>query len=408
MTDATNADGGTFRRGAHGRGAGRPGQYDAVLLASFGGPNGPDDVMPFLRNVTRGRGVPDDRLAEVAEHYLALGGASPINAQNTALKNALAQELSRRGWDIPVLWGNRNWEPYLADTVAAAEAAGLRRLLAVATSAYSSYSSCRQYREDFAAALIDSHTVGRVQIDKVRPYYDLDGFLAAFADGVASEWKAALRKGFRPDEIEVVCTTHSIPAAMADASGTDDDGRLYVRQHEAACAEVVRRAGAAVGAVPSWQLAYQSRSGAPHIPWLEPDINDVIADLAARGRRAVIVVPIGFVSDHVEVIWDLDTEAAKTAEAHGLWFARVPTPGVDPRFVAGLADLIEARVAGARTHAAAPSTSVPSRPDTCPPGCCRSRTIRPTTAGADSAADWQDAGVDRRALAASGIGAMLL
>ena len=263
--------------------------YDAVLLASFGGPRGPDDVMPFLRNVTRGRGVPDERLSEVAAHYLALGGASPINAQAMALRDALAGELSRRGVDLPVLWGNRNWTPYLSDVVVDAAGAGLNRLLAVTTSAYSSYSSCRQYREDFAAALTESETVGTVRIDKVRPYYDLPGFLQPFADGVARALADAADNGCGAADVEIIFTTHSLPIAMAEASGTAAEGQLYVSQHLAACAEVMRRVADGRADAPTWQLAYQSRSGAPHIPWLEPDVCDVIAGVGRSGRRGGVV-----------------------------------------------------------------------------------------------------------------------
>lgn len=382
--------------------AARPG-YDAVLLASFGGPRGPDDVMPFLRNVTRGRGVPDERLSEVAAHYLALGGASPINAQAMALRDALAGELSRRGVDLPVLWGNRNWTPYLSDVVLDAAGVRLNRLLAVTTSAYSSYSSCRQYREDFAAALTESGTVGTVRIDKVRPYYDLPGFLQPFADGVARALADAADNGCGAADVEIIFTTHSLPIAMAEASGTAAEGQLYVSQHLAACAEVIRRVADGRDDAPRWQLAYQSRSGAPHIPWLEPDVCDVIAGVGRQGRRGVVVVPIGFVSDHVEVIWDLDTEAAEAAAAQGLWFTRVPTPGTDPRFVGGLADLVLERVTSAGPTPSA--TALPARPDTCPPGCCAGRSRRPTTAGADSAEDWAGSGYARTVLAASGIGA---
>lgn len=382
--------------------------YDAVLLAGFGGPEGPDDVMPFLRNVTRGRGVPDERLAHVAEHYLALGGASPINEHNRQLRAALEAQLRDQGVDVPVLWGNRNWAPYLADTVAQAHSRGLGRLLGLATSAYSSYSSCRQYRENFAAALLDTGLVGEAGIDKVRPYYDLPGFLAPFAEGLAAAVASARLAGHDLDEIAVLFTTHSIPLTMADASGTGADGRLYVEQHLAACREVARLAGDLLAESdgersrdPSWRLVYQSRSGAPHVPWLEPDIGDVIPELAAAGSRAVVVVPIGFISDHVEVIWDLDTEAAGIAAGHGLWFRRVATPGVDPRFVAGLAGLIVQRLTGGPDVPSA--TSLPARPGTCPPGCCRAMPVRPTTAGEDSAADWDGLGVAAAALKASGV-----
>lgn len=377
-------------------------RYDGVLLAGFGGPEGPDDVMPFLRNVTRGRGVPERRLAAVAEHYLALGGVSPINAQNRALREHLAVALRSRGVDLPVLWGNRNWSPYLSDALREADGAGLHALLGVATSAYSSYSSCRQYREDFATALTGTGLLGTLRIDKLRPYYDHPGFLGPFADGLTDALRAAAGGGLRPVDVRVVFTTHSIPLSMADASGTTDDRRLYVGQHLAACAEVARMAGLADGVGPGWQLAYQSRSGPPEIPWLEPDVGDVIADLAATGTRGVIVVPIGFVSDHVEVIWDLDTEAAAAAAEHGLWFHRVPTPGVHPDFVAGVADLIVERLTDNPDRIAS-ATRLPARPDSCPADCCRGRLRRPTTAGDDSAADWHDTGVDPRLLAASGI-----
>lgn len=375
-------------------------EYDAILVAGFGGPEGPDDVMPFLRNVTRGRGVPDERLEAVAQHYLALGGVSPINRQTEALRGALQTELHGRGIALPVLTGNRNWSPYLAETLKAAAEQGVSRALGVATSAYASYSSCRQYREDFAAALIQADLVGRMRIEKVRPYYDLPGFLAPFADGIA----AAIRRADAAavQRLTVLFTTHSIPLAMADASGAAADGRLYVEQHLAACEAVMRQVEAQVPDAPSWQLVYQSRSGAPHIPWLEPDIGDVIAGLPTVVSAGVIVVPIGFVSDHVEVIWDLDTEAAEAAALRGLWFERVPTPGADPRFVAGLADLVAERLAPESSRIAS-ATRLPARPDRCPPGCCQGRDRKPTTAGQDSFDDWAEAAFAPRQLAASGI-----
>ncbi|WP_420121462.1 ferrochelatase [Nakamurella sp.] len=386
--------------------------YDAVLLAGFGGPEGPDDVMPFLRNVTRGRGIPDERLVEVSHHYQALGGRSPINEQCRALQQALQAEL-----DLPVLWGNRNWDPYVADVVRDAHAAGLTRLLGVATSAYSSYSSCRQYREDFGMALDATGLVGSVRIDKVQPYFDLPGFRAPFVEGTVAALRSAQAAGIAPADLEIVFTTHSIPTTMADTSGSASlgdhgDGGAYVAQHlavgAAVIAEVAAAAGLAGGTGPAWPLAYQSRSGPPSVPWLEPDINDVITALAAAGRRGVVVVPIGFVSDHVEVIWDLDREAADTAQEAGLFFARVGTPGTDPRFVADLAALIRHRLGGAGSAPAADRfpglAGVTRRPDFCATRCCvNARVTRPTTAAVDSAADWPDPGVDRARLAASGI-----
>lgn len=363
-------------------------KYDAVLLSGFGGPEGPDDVMPFLRNVTRGRGIPEERLVEVSHHYLALGGVSPINGQNRRLRAALELELAGRGAGVPVLWGNRNWAPFLTDVVAAAHTQGFDRLLAVTTSAYSSYSSCRQYREDFGSALQAGELRGVVEIDKVRPYFDTAGFLDPFAEGLRAALTAADSAGLDRSAVEVVFTTHSIPTAMADSSGSAslDDHRppgAYVRQHLSACRSVIERSGA--GGV-SWQLAYQSRSGPPSMPWLEPDVNDVLAELARAGRRGVVVVPIGFISDHVEVVWDLDHEAKDTAAELGLWFQRVPTPGTHPAFVAMLADLVVQRLADGPPVATVTGTA--PRPDLCPAGCCVNlRGPKPTTAGEDSAAD---------------------
>ena len=388
--------------------------YDAVLLAGFGGPEGPDDVMPFLRNVTRGRGIPEERLVEVSHHYQALGGVSPINAQSRALREALEAELHSRGVDLPVLWGNRNWAPFVGDVITDAHRDGLVRLLGVATSAYSSYSSCRQYREDFGMALERTGLVGSVRVDKVRPYFDQPGFLAPFVDGTVQALREAGENGLAATDLEVVFTTHSVPTTMGDTSGSatlDDHGNggAYVTQHLAVAREVMAQAAAGLGGdVPTWQLAYQSRSGPPSMPWLEPDINDVIDGLAAQGRRGVVVVPIGFVSDHVEVIWDLDNEALETAQGHELFFRRVRTPGTDPRFVSALADLVIRRLAGTvvgyGAGVDASAVDLPARPDFCAPGCCRnSRGAKPTTAAVDSAVDWADTGVPDSALTASGI-----
>ena len=387
--------------------------YDAVLLAGFGGPEGPDDVMPFLRNVTRGRGIPEERLVEVSHHYQALGGSSPINEQNRQLQAALTAELDRRGVTVPVLWGNRNWAPYLPDTIAEAHSAGQVRLLGLATSAYSSYSSCRQYREDFGMALAGpdadgNRLVGSVRVDKIRPYFDRPGFRQPFAEGTIEAIRQALAAGLEVADVEVVFTTHSIPLTMAATSGSaalgdHRPGGAYVTQHLAVAGSVIESVVAEFGAAPTWQLAYQSRSGPPSVPWLDPDINDVIDDLAAAGRRGVIVVPIGFVSDHVEVVWDLDNEAAESAAKHGLFFARVRTPGTDPRFVAELADLVQERL-GQPVRESAPLTGAARRPDFCAVGCCvNSRVTRPTTAAQDSAADWAGLDVEPARLVASGI-----
>lgn len=320
--------------------------YDGILLSSFGGPEGQDDVIPFLRNVTRGRGIPDERLEEVATHYRHYGGVSPINAQNRALKAALEAELARRDIDLPVFWGNRNWAPYFADTVREAHEAGRDRLLAVVTSAYTSYSGVGQYREDFEKALDATELTSTMTIDRVREFFDHPGFVAPLVEGVRSALKRILADGITADQVHVLFVTHSIPTAAADESGADSGhdfgaGGAYVAQHAAVAEYVSREAAPGV----PYSLVYQSRSGNPQTPWLEPDINDAIDQLAAAGAaQAVIIVPFGFVSDHMEVVWDLDNEATETAAGHGIRSERVATPGTHPAFVAGLVDLIEERL----------------------------------------------------------------
>lgn len=368
--------------------------YDALLLVSFGGPEGQDDVLPFLRNVTRGRGVPDERLEEVAHHYRAFGGVSPINAQNRELRAALQAELATRGIDLPVLWGNRNWDPYLADALREAHAAGHRRLLALVTSAYSSYSGCRQYREDLARALAETGLAGEVTIDKVRQYFDHPGFVAPFAAGVRAALervRAALPDADLRRDVHVLFATHSIPTATATTSGPPGaalgpDG-AYGAQHRAVAAVVMTALGDEGSEVP-WELVFQSRSGSPHVPWLEPDVNDAIEALAEQGARAVVVVPLGFVSDHMEVLWDLDEEALATARRVGLHAERAPTPGVDPAFVAGLVDLVAERLAGPDGAPLAPErpalTDLGPWYDVCRPGCCANpRAELPAVAGLD-------------------------
>lgn len=313
-------------------------KYDAILLSSFGGPEGQDDVIPFLRNVTAGRGIPDERLEEVAHHYRHFGGVSPINEQNRQLKAALEAELAARGIELPVYWGNRNWAPYFGDVVAEAEANGHRRLLGLVTSAYTSYSGVGQYREDFERA-----TEGRVvAIDRVREFFDHPGFVQPLVEGVAAARAELVAEGIAPDEIHTMFVTHSIPTAAAQASGPEfGEGGAYVAQH-LAVAQLISEQAAADS---PWSLVYQSRSGDPRTPWLEPDINDAIAELAAGARtKAIVIVPFGFVSDHMEVLWDLDNEAVETSGEHGLAVRRVPTPGIHPAFVAGLVDLVLERL----------------------------------------------------------------
>lgn len=370
-----------------------PATYDALLLVSFGGPEGQEDVLPFLRNVTRGRGIPDERLEEVAHHYRAFGGVSPINAQNRALKAELERELAARGIALPVLWGNRNWDPYLADALREAHAAGHTRLLALVTSAYSSYSGCRQYREDLAGAVADTGLAGEITIDKVRQYFDHPGFVAPFAEGVRGALARLREQGLEPArDVRVLFATHSIPTQTAVTSGPPGaalgpDG-AYGAQHRAVAEVVMAGLAEEFGAVP-WDLVFQSRSGAPHIPWLEPDVNDAIEAVAADGARGVVIVPLGFVSDHMEVLWDLDEEALTTAREAGLLAERVPTPGVHPAYVAGLVDLVSERLVGpdgAALCGTRPALT-PLGPwyDVCRPGCCPNpRAAKPALAGLDA------------------------
>jgi ferrochelatase len=314
--------------------------FDALLFLSFGGPEGPDDVMPFLRNVTRGRGVPDERLAEVAQHYLHFDGVSPINDQNRALIAALEAEFTTSGIELPIYWGNRNWQPFVADAVLRMRDDGVRRALVFATSATAAFSGCRQYRTDMARA---GAAVGADAPDlvKLRHYFDHPGFVAANVGHV----RAALDSvpADARDAARLVFTAHSIPTAMNDVSGPDRDG-LYEKQHRETArlvAEAVRGPGA------GFDLVWQSRSGAPHVPWLEPDVNDHLKALAAQGVATVVVAPTGFVSDHLEVLWDLDTEARETAQQLGLGFVRAATAGTHPAFVAGIRELVQEHLVGA-------------------------------------------------------------
>jgi ferrochelatase len=331
---------------------------EAFLLVSFGGPEGPDDVLPFLRNVTAGRGVPDARLAEVAEHYHQFGGVSPINAQCAALLAAVEKDFAGSDLDLPVYWGNRNWRPFLADTMREMADAGVEHAIAFATSAYSSFSSCRQYLGDIETARAAVGAAGPA-VTKIAPYYRHAGFIASFS--AAAE--AALASLPEPvaATADLVFTAHSIPASMSAASGPD--GGAYPAQ----LAEVAGLVAAGLGRS-SWRLAYSSRSGPPSVPWLEPDISDCLIDLAAAGSSGVVVVPIGFVSDHMEVIFDLDMTAAHTAAQLGLPMARAATPGTDPHFVSMITSLVRrARTAGPGEAAAG------LRPDAarfCGAGCC--------------------------------------
>jgi protoporphyrin/coproporphyrin ferrochelatase len=361
--------------------------YDAILLLSFGGPDKPDDVMPFLRFVTAGRGIPDERLAQVAEHYHSFGGKSPINDQNRLLLGALSSELDRRGIATPLVWGNRNFDPFLTDALRQAHEAGLRTLVTIVTSAYTSYSSCRQYREDLAAAVATLADEGRqIQVDKVRPYFNHPGFSRVNTRQVT---EAVRGLGQRPDhEVALVFVTHSIPEAMDDTSGPGDgEGNAYRRQHLALAAAITDEVNATLSKRLDHELVYCSRSGPPRQPWLEPDVNDRLAALASDGVRTVVLAPIGFVSDHMEVMFDLDTEAAQTAAAMGLELVRVPTVGTDPEFVAGLVDLALERAAQARDTGPVARPSWPGNevsPSVCRPGCCPNLVaVKPALCGSD-------------------------
>jgi len=361
--------------------------YDGILLMSFGGPEGPDDVMPFLRNVTAGRGIPDERLAVVAEHYQSFGGKSPINDQNRALLGALRSELDRRGISVPLLWGNRNFDPFVTNTLREAHEAGIRRVVTILTSAYSSYSSCRQYREDLAAAALTLADEGKeIEIDKVRPYFNHPGFSRTNARQVTEAVRAL---GERPDaEVRLVFVTHSISEGMDATSGPGDgEGNVYRRQHTDLAAAITEEVNATLSRRLEHELVYCSRSGPPTQPWLEPDINDTLRAMAAEGVKTVVVAPIGFISDHMEVRFDLDTEAAQSAAAVGLQMVRVATVGTDHEFVSGLVDLAFERAAQARSGAPVAVPTWPGKeafPPVCRPGCCPNlRAAKPALCGSD-------------------------
>jgi ferrochelatase len=322
--------------------------FDALLVVAFGGPEGMDDVMPFLENVTRGRNVPHERLEEVAEHYARFGGLSPINAQNRALTAALGPELDAHGIDLPIYLGNRNWHPFLEDTLRAMKSDGVTRALAFFTSAYSSYSSCRQYRENIvdAQAAIGADAP---EVLRLRAFYNHPGFIEANAEHVRSALAGLPRA-------HLAFTAHSIPLAMASRS-----------RYEAQLAETARLVAERVG-VSDYAVVYQSRSGSPRVPWLEPDVCDHIRRLAEQGVEGVVVSPIGFVSDHMEILFDLDVEAREAAADAGIGFARAQTAGTHPAFVAMIRELIQERL----------DPDVPRRAlgrfgtshDVCLAGCC--------------------------------------
>lgn len=327
--------------------------YDAFLLVSFGGPEGRDDVIPFLENVLRGRNVPRERMLAVAEHYYHFDGISPINSQNRELIAALKAEFARDGITLPIYWGNRNWHPLLTDTMAQMKADGVRRAIAYFTSAFSSYSGCRQYRENVLAAqeLIGADAP---QVDKIRVFYNHPGFIETMVDRVRTALEAIPSE--RRSATRLIYTAHSIPDSMAANCN-------YVKQ----LAESARLVSATLG-YDDFALTYQSRSGPPTQPWLEPDIGDYLKSAAAEGIKDVVVVPIGFVSDHMEVMFDLDHEAQEIAHASGLNMVRAGTAGSHPRFVRMIAELVRERITN---DSVKPSLGAlgPSH-DVCPVNCC--------------------------------------
>jgi len=342
-----------------------PGQpYDALLVLSFGGPEKPDDVIPFLENVLRGRNVPRERMLEVAEHYYHFGGKSPINDQNRALILGIESELARQGPRLPVYWGNRNWHPFLADTLRKMQADGIRNALAFVTSVFSSYSGCRQYLEDIDKARAE---VGpdAPNVRKLRSFYNHPLFIEA----QAGEVRDALDKipTDRRANVQVLFTAHSVPVAMAETSD-------YQKQLNESCRLVSEHLG-----LPGWRLVYQSRSGPPTQPWLEPDIGSVLTEMPSGAD--VIIVPIGFVSDHMEVLYDLDTEARQICEDRGLNMVRASTVGVHPLFLAMIRELICERMG--QVPARAIGQYGPSHDD-CDPACCPAPARRASSALSDS------------------------
>jgi ferrochelatase len=340
--------------------------YDALLLVSFGGPEGPDDVLPFLENVTRGRGIPPERLAEVGKHYHLFGGRSPINDNNRRFLDALRADLAGAGIELPVYWGNRHWDPFLRDAIEQMAADGVTRVACFVTSAYSSWSSCRQYRENLYAAA--DGVSGAPRLDRLRGYFNHPGFVEPVVDATTTAL-ADLPDDVR-DRARLVFVTHSIPTSMNDSSGPD--GGAYLAQHRDVVAVVADRVRAVTGVALEHDLVFCSRSGSPQVPWLEPDVNDHLESLADAGEVAAVLVPVGFVSDHMEVVYDLDTEAAATAEKVGLEVRRAATPGTDPRFVAAVRELLLERAAVERGEEVTRAAVGELGPlwDRCPVGCC--------------------------------------
>ena len=345
-------------------------EYDAILIMSFGGPEGPDEVVPFMENVTRGRNIPRERLEEVSEHYKLFGGISPINSQNRALIAALEEELAENGPQLPIYFGNRNWHPMITDTVRQMRDDGIKRALAFFTSGFSCYSGCRQYRENIIQA-IEEVGEGAPEFDKVRVFYNHPGFIIPMVENV----RKALEQ-FSEEErenVHITFTAHSIPMGMARNSA-------YEQQLQESCRIMAEQLG-----TEDYALVYQSRSGPPHMPWLEPDILDYMEEINEKGIKNTVIVPIGFISDHMEVMFDLDTEAVDKAKELDMKMVRADTVGTVKPFVRMIRDLIVERM-----------TANPERPamgkfdanhDVCPIDCCLpgARPSRPTAAPVDAA-----------------------
>ena len=346
------------------------GTYDALLIVSFGGPEGPDDVMPFLDNVLKGLPVKPEAKQGIARRYQRFGGVSPINGETRQFIDALKAELAAHDITLPVYWGNRNWHPMLADTLAEMKTSGVKRILAHVTSTFSSYSGCRKYREDLydACAGLDNPP----SVDKLRLGYNHPGFVTAMADRVRDAF-AKLPDELRADA-PLMFTAHSLPVPMAENAN-------YVEQLAESCRLVAEDAGR-----DNWSLCYQSNNASYGVPWLEPDINDVIRGISESGTTAMVVAPIGFVCDHMEIVLDLDVEAKATAEEVGLTMVRAATVGTHPAYIGMVRELIEERLRPGVERRALGKLG-PSH-DVCPPGCCRSGRPgepKPALCGSDGA-----------------------
>ncbi len=340
--------------------------YDSFLLVSFGGPEGPDDVMPFLENVLRGKNVPRERLLEVAEHYHRFGGVSPINEQNRQLLAGIDGEFKAHRIGLPVYWGNRNWKPLFADTLRQMKDDGCRRSLAFFTNVFSSYSGCRQYRENIIAAREEVGS-GTPLVEKIRMGFNHPLFIDTLADAVTH---SARSLGQNAADVAVLFTAHSLPVSMANQCD-------YVKQLTEASRLVALRAG-----IENWQLVYQSRSGPPHQPWLEPDVCQQIATMdEAKKLTQLVIVPIGFVSDHMEVMFDLDVEAAQLCRERGITMTRAPTVAANPKFVQMIRLLVEERL-GRTDQRLAVGDFGPGH-DVCPADCCLNSAVRARVSGAD-------------------------